>query len=74
MKVISICEGACGRVRSHLDSFRVDELPTETMRVVLRHLLQCQACLRQLQIADPRPYDDDPLPPVTNRVVHLPQR
>lgn len=52
MKVISIREGACSTVKNHLDSFRADELPTETMCVVLRHLLQCPFCLRELQIRE----------------------
>jgi hypothetical protein len=52
MKVISIREGACSNVMNRLDSFWIRELPIETMRVVLRHLLNCEACLRVLQIRE----------------------
>jgi hypothetical protein len=51
-KVISIREGTCRSVQNRLDAFRNDELTHDARRFLLRHLLGCASCLRELQIRE----------------------
>jgi hypothetical protein len=50
MKIVAIRDSECGRFRNRLGSLLTDDLPVDKRQEVLKHALQCGACLRELQI------------------------
>ena len=69
-KVISICEGACRSSQNRFEAFRCDELPPGTMRLLLRPVLACRRCLRELRGREPAVVPGETPPPeLANRII-----
>ncbi len=50
MKVIKVHKSACAIIQNRLDSFLSNELLPHRRAMLLKHLLQCQLCSRELQL------------------------